>query len=146
MPSKFTRRFVLVLTFALVVLLAAPILAQDKIKLRMSTPASATDQRSVALEEIFGPAVADFAVYEPHYNSSLIAQGSELESIAAGDLEMSIASAQELANFFPEFSIFATGYVHQDAEHQVRVFNYPLIEHFKSKVEKELGVKLLSVM
>lgn len=146
MPHKFTRRIVLFLTLAFVVLSAAPVLAQDKIKLRMSTPASATDQRSVALETVFGPAVADFAVYEPHYNSSLIAQGSELEAIASGDLEMSIASAQELANFFPEFSIFATGYVHQDAAHQVRVFNDPLMDPFKKKVEDELGVKLLTVM
>ena len=59
---------------------------------------------------------------------------------------MSIASAQELAQFFPEFSIFATGYVHQDAAHQVRVFNDPLMEPFKKTVEDELGVKLLSVM
>ncbi len=120
--------------------------AQDKITLRMSTPASETDQRSVALAEVFGPAVAGFATYEPHYNASLIAQNSELEAIAAGDLEMSIASAQELAQFFPEFSIFATGYVHQDAAHQVRVFNDPLMDPFKKKAEDELGVKLLSVM
>jgi TRAP-type C4-dicarboxylate transport system substrate-binding protein len=112
----------------------------------MSTPASETDQRSLALAEVFAPAVADFATYEPHYNGSLIAQGSELEAIASGDLEMSIASAQELAQFFPEFSIFATGYVHQDAEHQVRVFNDPLMDPFKATVEDELGVKLLSVM
>ncbi len=112
----------------------------------MSTPASETDQRSVALAEVFAPAVAEFATYEPHYNGSLIAQGSELEAIASGDLEMSIASAQELAQFFPEFSIFATGYVHQDAEHQVRVFNDELMDPFKAKVEDELGVKLLSVM
>ena len=59
---------------------------------------------------------------------------------------MSIASAQELAQFFPEFSIFATGYVHQDAAHQVRVFNDPLMDSFKKTVEDELGVKLLSVM
>ena len=63
-----------------------------------------------------------------------------------GNLTMSIASAQELAQFFPEFSIFATGYVHQDAAHQVRVFNDPLMDPFKQTVEDELGVKLLSVM
>ncbi|MEZ4630649.1 MAG: TRAP transporter substrate-binding protein DctP [Deinococcales bacterium] len=120
--------------------------AQDKITLRLSTPATETDRRSVALATVFGPAVADFATYEPHYNASLVAQGSELESIAAGDLEMSITSAQELATFFPEFSIFATGYVHQSAEHQVRVFNDPLMDPFKQKVEDELGVKLLAVM
>ena len=120
--------------------------AEDKLTLRLSTPASETDQRSVALATVFAPAVAEFADYQPHYNASLIAQGSELEAISSGDLEMSIASAQELANFFPEFSIFATGYVHQDAAHQVRVFNDPLMDPFKQKVEDELGVKLLSVM
>ena len=126
--------------------LAAPAMAQDKITLRMSTPASETDQRSIALQEVFAPAVSEFAEYQPHYNASLIAQNAELEAIASGDIEMSIASAQELAQFFPEFSIFATGYVHQDAEHQVRVFNDALMDPFKATVEEELGVKLLSVM
>ncbi len=142
MITKFTRRAVIALTAAAI---AAPVYAAD-ITLRMSTPASETDQRSVALAEVFAPAVAEFANYEPHYNGSLIAQGSELESIASGDLEMSITSAQELAQFFPEFSIFATGYVHQNAAHQVAVFNDPLMEPFRQKVEDELGVKLLAVM
>ncbi|RMD91356.1 MAG: C4-dicarboxylate ABC transporter [Alphaproteobacteria bacterium] len=125
---------------------ARPLFAKDRIKLRMSTPASPTDERSIALEKVFAPAVADFAEYEPHYNATLIAQNAELEAIASGDLEMSIASAQELAQFFPEFSIFTAGYVHQDAAHQVRVFNDPLMDPFKKKTEDELGVKLLSVM
>lgn len=143
MINKFTRRTLMALTVAAI---AAPAFAADKITLRMSTPASETDQRSVALAEVFGPAVADIATYQPHYNASLIAQGSEIESIATGDLEMSMASAQELAQFFPEFSIFATGYVHQSAAHQVAVFNDPLMDPFKQKVEDELGVKLLAVM
>ena len=126
-------------------LLAGAASAQN-VTLRMSTPASETDQRSVALAEVFGPAVAGFATYQPHYNASLIAQNSELEAIASGDLEMSIASAQELAQFFPEFSIFATGYVHQSAAHQVAVFNDALMDPFKQKVEDELGIKLLAVM
>lgn len=143
MTLNFTRRALLAITVAA---LATPALAQDKITLRMSTPASETDQRAVALAEVFAPAVAGFATYEPHYNASLIAQNAELEAINAGDLEMSIASAQELAQFFPEFSIFATGYVHQSAEHQVAVFNDALMDPFKKKVEDELGVKLLAVM
>lgn len=143
MTIDFTRRAMIALCAAA---LATPVMAQDKIALRMSTPASETDQRSVALAEVFAPAVAGFADYQPHYNASLIAQNSELEAIASGDLEMSIASAQELAQFFPEFSIFATGYVHQSAAHQVAVFNDPLMDPFKKTVEDELGVKLLAVM
>ena len=142
MITKLTRRTLMVLTATAI---AAPVYAAD-LTLRMSTPASETDQRSVALAEVFAPAVAAFADYEPHYNGSLIAQGSELETIASGDLEMSITSAQELAQFFPEFSIFATGYVHQNAAHQVAVFDDALMDPFKQKVEDELGVKLLAVM
>lgn len=142
-----SRRVVLTAAVTSVALLAgSPVSAQDSVQLRLSTPATETDQRTIALAEIFAPAVADFADYEPHYNASLVAQGSELESIAAGDIEMSITSAQELASFFPEFSIFATGYVHQDAAHQVAVFDDPLMVPFKQTVEDELGVKLLAVM
>jgi TRAP-type C4-dicarboxylate transport system substrate-binding protein len=90
--------------------------------------------------------VSGFASYEPAYNATLFAQGTELEAISRGNLEMSITSAQELAQFFPEFSIFTAGYVHQDAAHQVAVFNDPLFEPFSQRVIDDLGVRLLSVM
>lgn len=148
MSSSTSRRVLLAgaASLAAAAGLGRPAAAADKIKLRLSTPATPTDQRSRALEEVFGPAVASFALYEPHYNATLFKQGTELEAIARGNLEMSITSAQELATFFPEFSVFTAGYVHRDAAHQVRVFNDPLMQPFKEKVEKELGVKLLTVM
>jgi tripartite ATP-independent transporter DctP family solute receptor len=120
--------------------------AADKIKLRLSSPASATDQRAVALTTVFAPAVAGFAEFEPHWNAALFKQGTELEAISRGNLDMSIASAQELAEFFPEFSIFAAGYVHRDAAHQVAVFNSDAFKPFKQMTEDKLGVKLLTVM
>ena len=148
MMLKFTRRAAVTAFVAAGVLAgtAGGSLAQDKVKLRLSAVQSETDQRSVAMLEKFGPMVAEFAEFEPHWNGTLYAQGTELEAIASGDLEMSITSAQELATFFPEFSIFTAGYVHQSAAHQVAVFNDALMDPFKKKVEDELGVKLLSVM
>ena len=131
---------------ALIFAAASQAVAADKIRLRLSSSGSETGQRGVALKEKFGPGVADFADFRPSWNSTLFAQGTELEAISRGNLEMSITSAQELAEFFPEFSIFTAGYVHQDAAHQVAVFNDPLMDPFKQKVEDELGVKLLSVM
>lgn len=145
---KLTRRATLASLAALsMVASAAPSLADGhKMTFTLATSGSETDQRSVAMAEVFAPMVAGFAEYQPGYNGTLFAQGTELEAISRGNLTMSIASAQELAQFFPEFSIFATGYVHQDAAHQVRVFNDPLMDPFKKTVEEELGVKLLSVM
>lgn len=120
--------------------------AADKIQLRLSAVQSETDQRSVAMIEKFAPMVSEFASFEPHWNGSLFKQGTELEAIARGNLEMSITSAQEMATFFPEWSIFTAGYVLQSAEHQVKVFNDPVMDPFKQKAEAELGVKLLAPM
>lgn len=147
MKLNLTRRLAMAALIAAGSVAAFPAFADgDKIQMRMSMAGSETDQRAVAMAEVFGPAVAAFASYEPSYNATLFAQGTELEAISRGNLEMSITSAQELAQFFPEFSIFTAGYVHQDAAHQVAVFNDPLMDDFKAKAESELGVKLLSVM
>ena len=146
MMTKLTRRTTMAAIAAgMLAGVSAPGFAAD-MTFTLATSGSETDQRSVAMAEVFAPMVAGFADYQPGYNGTLFAQGTELEAIASGNLTMSIASAQELAQFFPEFSIFATGYVHQDAAHQVRVFNNPLMDPFKKTVEEELGVKLLSVM
>ena len=145
--TKLTRRAAISAFAATGMLAGASVttLAAD-MTFTLATAGSETDQRSVAMAQVFAPMVAGFADYQPGYNGSMFAQGTELEAISRGNLTMSIASAQELAQFFPEFSIFATGYVHQDAAHQVRVFNDPLMDPFKKTVEDELGVKLLSVM
>ena len=147
MSNLFNRCAVLIMMVATLVL--APVaasFAQDKIQIRMSTSGSETDQRSVAFAEVFGPAVAGFASYEPSYNATLFDQGTEIEAIASGNLEMAFASAQELAQYIPDFSIFTAGYVHQSAAHQLAVFDDPLMDPFKEKAEKELGLKLLSVI
>ncbi|MBT8457259.1 MAG: TRAP transporter substrate-binding protein DctP, partial [Alphaproteobacteria bacterium] len=149
MTLKLTRRAALTMaaSVGLAASVAAPAFADaHKMTFTLATAGSETDQRSAAMAKVFAPMVAEFADYQPGYNATLFAQGTELEAISRGNLTMSIASAQELAQFFPEFSIFATGYVHQDAAHQVRVFNDPLMDPFKKTVEDELGVKLLSVM
>ena len=133
-------------TLALGCVVTSQAMAADKIKLRLASSGSPTGTRAIALNEQFAPAVAEFAEFEGHWNSSLFKQGTELEAIARGNLEMALASAQELAVFFPEFSIFATGYVHRDAAHQTAVFKDPLMDPFKKKAEEELNLKLLAVM
>lgn len=147
MNTSFLRRtFVAGAAMGAFALATGVAVAAEPIKLRLSAPSSPTDQRAVAMTEVFAPAVKDFATFQPHWNASLFKQGTELEAISRGNLEMSIASAQELSEFFPEFSVFSAGYVHRDAAHQVSVFNSDFFKPYKKKVEDKLGVKLLSVM
>jgi tripartite ATP-independent transporter DctP family solute receptor len=148
MTKAFTRRSVLAAGAATGLLggLGLSTASAQGVTLRMSTPASPTDQRSLALAEVFGPAVKDFATYQPHYNATLFKQGTELEAIARGNLEMSITSPQELATLIPAWSIFTAGYLLRDADHQKKVFADPLMNDLKKTTEDRLGVKLLSVM
>lgn len=126
--------------------LGSTALAQDKITLRMSTPASETDFRSQGLANQFAEGVSEFATYEPHYNDSLFKQGTELVAIARGNLEMSITSAQELAKLIPEWSIFTAGYLMRDPEHQRKVFASDIGQEMYQLAEDKLGVKLLDVV
>lgn len=148
MNTSFLNRFFTTMAtlFVFVFGLMSESFAADKIKLRLATSASATGTRGMALDKVFNPMVSSVAKFEAHYNSSLFKQGTELEAISRGNLEMALASAQELAVFIPDFSIFTAGYVHQDAYHQVRVFNDPLMDSFKKQTEDVLGIKLLSVV
>lgn len=143
---KWSKMLALSLASVLALGVTSPVVAADKIKLRLATSASDTGTRADGLKLVFAKEVAGFANFEPHWNSTLFKQGTELEAIARGNLEMALASAQELAVFFPEFSIFTAGYVHRSAEHQVAVFNDPLMAPFKQKAEEELNLKLLSVI
>lgn len=149
MGNKLDRRRVVLGALSGSVLLSACGNAKSEIakkKIRFSYDASAIDQRSKAMVEYFGPRISSFARFEPHFNASLFVQGTELIAMARGSLDMNITSAQELAEYFPEFSIFTAGYVHRDADHQVAVFNAPLMDSFKARAENELGIKLLAVM
>jgi TRAP-type transport system periplasmic protein len=120
--------------------------AAQGVTLRLSAPMTATDQRALGLIDIFGPAVKDFATFQPHWNATLFKQGTELEAIARNNLEMSVTSPQELATLIPGWSIFTAGYLLRDSEHQKKVFSAPLMNDLKKQTEDKLGVKLLSVM
>jgi TRAP-type transport system periplasmic protein len=120
--------------------------AQAPLVLRLSAPATATDQRAIAMTEVFGPAVKGVADFQPHWNATLFKQGTELDAISRGNLEMSIASPQEFATLIPAWSIFTAGYLMRDAAHQKATFANPIMDELKKAAEDKLGVKLLSVM
>jgi tripartite ATP-independent transporter DctP family solute receptor len=146
--TTISRRTLLSVSAAGAFVAAAPriLRAADKVTLRLSGPMSDTDQRAVAMINVFGPAVAGFANFDPHWNATLFKQGTELAAIARGNLEMSITSPQELAQIIPDWSIFTAGYLMKDAEHQKKVFAAPFMDAMKKGVEDKLGVKLLTVM
>ena len=145
---RFTRRTLVALaaTFALVA--AVPALAADSIKLSISTPAVETDWHAKMLtifkDELEKTAPGEFDI-EIHLNGTLFKQGTEPVAMQRGNLEMAMISAQDIANQIPAWSVFTAGYLIRDPAHQIAVFDGDIGQEFFGMVEKDMGIKILTV-
>jgi tripartite ATP-independent transporter DctP family solute receptor len=114
--------------------------AQNKVLLRVSTPAVPDDWHAkmwtVFKDSLEKSAPGEFDV-QINLNATLFKQGTEPTAMARGNLELSSISAFDIAKLVPEFSIFTAGYVIRDPEHQQKVFNGPIgAEMFKMVIDK----------
>ncbi|RZS53240.1 sialic acid TRAP transporter substrate-binding protein SiaP [Sphaerotilus mobilis] len=121
--------------------------AQNKVTLRISTPAVPDDWHgkmwTVFKDTLDKSAPGEFDV-QINLNATLFKQGTEPAAMARGNLELSSISAFDIAKLVPEFSIFTAGYVIRDPQHQAKVFAGPIgQEMFKLATEK-MEVTLLT--
>lgn len=145
MTDLLTRRsFLRLAALAAAAGISVPALAKN-VTLRFSTPASPTEASALALNSIFTNSVKEFATFEPHYSATLFKQGTELEAVARGNLDMAMPSAQEIAALIPSWSIFTAGYLLRDADHQKAVFHSDIGKEMYKLVEDKLGAKILTV-
>lgn len=147
--QRFTRRTLVALAAALGLASAMPAFAAaDPIKLRISTPAVETDWHAKMLtvfkEELEKAAPGEFDV-EIHLNGTLFKQGTEPVAMQRGNLEMAMISAQDIANQIPAWSVFTAGYLIRDPAHQTAVFEGDIGQEFYGMVEKDMGIKILTV-
>jgi TRAP-type transport system periplasmic protein len=118
----------------------APVSAQNKVLLRVSTPAVPDDWHAkmwtVLKDELEKSAPGQFEV-QINLAGTLFKQGTETAAMARGNLELATPSVFDLAKLIPEYSIFTAGYVLRDPDHQQKVFNGPIgREFFKLASEK----------
>lgn len=125
---------------------ACSVHAQNKIPLRISTPAVADDWHAKmwtvfkdSLEKSL-PGAFDVQI---NLNASLFKQGAEPAAMARGNLELAAMSAFDVAKLVPEFSIFTAGYVVRDAAHQQRIFNGPIGQELFKLVAQKMDVVVL---
>ena len=122
-------------------------LSQNKVLLRISSPAVPDDWHgkmwTVFKESLDKTSPGEFDV-QINLNATLFKQGTEPAAMARGNLELSSISAFDIAKLVPEFSIFTAGYVVRDPQHQQKVFAGPIgQEMFKLATEK-MEVTLLT--
>ena len=141
------RRGLLAAACAAIASVATPALAQNKVLLRISTPAVPEDWHgkmwTVFKEHLDKAAPGEFDV-QINLNATLFKQGTEPAAMARGNLELSSISAFDIAKQVPEFSIFTAGYVIRDPAHQAKVFNGPIGQEMFKLATDKMDVTLLT--
>jgi tripartite ATP-independent transporter DctP family solute receptor len=114
--------------------------------IRASTPGPDTEWQSKALQafkaELDKSMPGAFDV-QLHYNGTLFAQGSEIEALQRGNLEVALTSPSDIAELIPEYSIFTTGYLFRDAKHLDAVYDGEVGKEFKDKVANDLKLQVI---
>ena len=120
-------------------------LAAAKI-IRISTPGSPEEWQTKALaifkQELEGAAPGQFDV-QIHDSGTLFGQGTEVEAMQRGNLEVGLVSPQDIASLIPEYSIFTTGYLMRDPKHLDAVFDGDIGKEYAARVEKEIGIHIV---
>ena len=121
-------------------------LAQQKILLRISTPAVPDDWHAkmwaVFKDNLDKAAPNQFEV-QIHLNGTLFKQGTEPAAMARGNLELASISAFDIAKQVSEFSLFTVPYVIRDMAHQQKVFASPVVEPLLKSVSERMDVTIL---
>jgi tripartite ATP-independent transporter DctP family solute receptor len=113
---------------------------------RISTPGPPEEWQSKSLElfkkELDAAVPGQFDV-QIHYNGTLFAQGTEIEAMQRGNLEVGMVSPQDIATLIPEYSIFTTGYLMRDPKHLDAVYDGDIGKEYDARVEKDIQIHLV---
>ena len=127
-------------------LLATTALA-DVSTLRFSTAGPGADFLAKSMES-FAEQVAEADIgitVEVYPGSSLVRQGSEVQALQRGNLEMSTMNTFEVAGQVPAFGFLNRAFLFEDYDQMMAVMNGPVGEALKEATAKEMGIEILSV-
>ncbi len=146
-PRALTRRRVATHLGALALTGLAPIMAQTRTALRISSPALPDDWHgkmwAVFKDHLDKAAPGEFEV-AINLNGTLFKQGTEPAAMARGNLELATVSAFDIAKLVPEFSIFTAGYILRDPQHQQKVLGGPIGEEMYKRVAEKMDITVLT--
>jgi len=114
--------------------------------IRISTPGSPDEWQSKAMEEfkkeLNAAAPGQFDV-QNFYNGTLFAQGTEIEAMQRGNLEVGLISPQDVAVQIPEYSIFTTGYLMRSPQHLDAVYDGDIGREYATHVSANIDVHIV---
>ena len=122
-------------------------LAQAESKLRISSPIPPGEILAQSMNllkatlDASAPGAFDVSL---HPGGTLFKQGTEIQAMQRGNLEMNTLSTFEVSQFVKDLSVYNAGYLFSDYDHVQRVWNGELGDQYRARVLDEMGVRILA--
>lgn len=118
--------------------------AETGVNIRISTAAPPSDFLAKALEQLKADVAGAGLTVSVHPASTLFKQGSEVQALQRGNLEMSTMTTFEVAQQLRDLGYFNRGYLFKDYAHMRRVFDGPIGAAYRRVVAEKMGIEILA--
>lgn len=128
---------------ALAIVASASVASADQVELTWSSTMSATHYRATMLDTVFSECLGDEFNFTAYHGATLFAQGTELNAMQRGNLDMAPVAIPDLYNQVPESAILATAYLYSDYDHMRRVWDSDVLNGLLTSIQEKADIVVL---
>lgn len=118
--------------------------AQATVDLIYSDTVPETDVRSQLLHSEFGDCLGDEFNFQPYHGATLVAQGTELNAMQRGNLDMANLAIFDFQNQVPAVGVLGMPFLFRDYTHMRAVYNSDVLDDLLAEASAETGVHFLA--
>lgn len=115
----------------------------DPVQLTWSSTTSPNHYRATMLDTLFNDCLGDEFEFTAYHGATLFAQGTELNAMQRGNLDMAPVAIPDLYNQVPESAVLATAYLYSDYDHMRRVWASDVLDELLDAIQEKAGIKVL---
>ena len=116
----------------------------DKVELIYSDTVAEGDIRTTNLRKEFGECLGDEFDFKSYHGATLFKQGTELNAMQRGNLDMGNLAIFDFYNQVPHAKILGTPFLFSDWAHRQRVVASGALDELVAEMEEKAGIKILA--
>ena len=119
-------------------------LAHAKVELVSSDTVNPSNDRAKLLDTVFKSCLGDGFDFKAYHSATLFKQGTELNAMQRGNLDMAPVAIPDLYNQVPESSILSAAYLYRDYNHMRKVWASGVLDDLLATIQKKARIKVLT--
>ncbi|NCX54624.1 MAG: C4-dicarboxylate ABC transporter [Rhodobacterales bacterium] len=118
--------------------------ASAQVELVSSDTVNPSNDRAKLLTSVFGTCLGDGFDFKPYHGATLFKQGTELNAMQRGNLDMAPVAIPDLYNQVPESSILSAAYLYRDYDHMRKVWASGVLDDLLATIQEKARIKVLT--